>query len=250
MNEHRIYDTKVDINTQNTVDFYNERAKRAAEMECPYTAVLLGDQNPDHAAKWDVFEKANIMPLLKISEENAVLDIGCGMGRWAESVIPLAGYYLGADFSSEMVNIAKKRCVFEAKEYDFISASFQGVVNLTGVELKRKFDRVIIGGVCMYINDSDLKMCIDGLNDLLDEHCIMYFTETVALEKRLTLDSCPSEALKTTYDVIYRTPTEYNEYYKTLTDKGFKIIKQDFLPHLNNEKGFSETDRWFTVFER
>ncbi len=250
MSEHRIYETKIDINTQNTVDFYNERAKRAAEMECPYTAVLLGDQNPEHAAQWNIFEKENILPLLKIGNDNAVLDIGCGMGRWAESVIPLTGYYLGADFSSEMVNIAKQRCAFESKDYDFIAASFQDVVSKPEGTFKRRFDRVIIGGVCMYINDADLKMCMDKLNDLLDEHCIMYLTETAAIEKRLTLDSCPSEALKTTYDVIYRTPSEYNEYYKVLIDNGFKIIKQDFLPHLNCEKGFSETDRWYTILER
>lgn len=250
MSEHRIYDTKVDINIQNTVNFYNERAKRAAEMECPYTAVLLGDQNPEHAVKWNIFEKENILPLMKIGAENAVLDIGCGMGRWAESVIPVAGYYLGVDFSTEMVRIAKERCVFETREYDFINASFQDVVSKSVGAFKRRFDRVIIGGVCMYINDADLKMCIDNLSDLLDEHCIMYLTETAATEKRLTLDNCPSEALKANYDVIYRTPSEYNEYYKALLDKGFKITRQDFLPHLNNESGFSETDRWYTILER
>ena len=78
----------------------------------------------------------------------------------------------------------------------------------------------------------------------------MLISKTVAVEKRLTLDECPSEALKTTYDVIYRTPSEYNTFYGSLFEAGFKIIKQDYLPHLNNEERFNETDRWYTLFER
>lgn len=250
MNNHRIYSEKLDINTQNTINFYNDRAKRAASMECPYTAVLLGDQNPKYAEQWNIFEKEYILPDLDLNENSCVLEIGCGMGRWAETVIPLVKCYRGIDFSSSMIEIAKKRCAFEGKDYDFINASFQQAV--TDLELLGgiKFDRVIIGGVCMYINDSDLNMCISDLNGLLAEKCKMFFTETVAVETRLTLDECPSEALKTTYDVIYRTPSEYNEYYQSLLNNGFVICKQDYLPHLNSEATFSETDRWYTILER
>ena len=182
-------------------------------------------------------------------EKKAFL-IGGGIGRWAESIIPEAGYYLGTDFSGEMIKIAQQRCSFENADYDFINVSFQEACRRSSEKLQRKFDRVVIGGVCMYINDADLKDCIAGLIDLLDEHCIMYLTETVAVETRLTLDECPSDALKTTYDVIYRTPSEYNAYYEVFKNAGFRIVKQDYLPHLNNEASFSETDRWYTILER
>lgn len=250
MSNHRVYSEKLDINTQNTLNFYNDRAKRAASMACPYTAVLLGDQNPKHAEQWDIFEKEHILPELQLNENSCVLEIGCGMGRWAETVIPMVKCYRGVDFSSGMIETAKSRCVFAGKDYDFINASFQQVVSEPDLFDGIKFDRVIIGGVCMYINDSDMNICISGLNGLLADKCKMFLTETVAVETRLTLNECPSEALKTTYDVIYRTPAEYNEYYKSLLDNGFKIYKQDYLPHLNNEAAFSETDRWYTIFER
>ncbi len=249
MSEHRIYNKKFDINTQNTVDFYNARAKRLGEMDCPYTAVLLGDQNPKHAEQWNIYEKENILPLMNINASGRVLDIGCGMGRWAESIIPVAEYYYGVDFSCEMIKIAKERCNFIDRDYDFVTASFQEAVS-ENASYKHKFNRVIMCGVCMYINDADLSACMEKLNDLLDEHCIMYFTETVAVENRLTLNECESVALKATYDVIYRTTEEYNSFYSPLIQNGFKITHQAYLPHLNNEKGFSETDRWFTILER
>ena len=251
MSKHRIYSEKIDINTNNTMNFYNERAKKVSTMNCPYTAVLLGDQNSNHAAEWDKFEKKYILPELELDKNSRVLEIGCGMGRWAETVIPIVKCYRGVDFSSGMIEVASSRCNFGGNyNYDFINASFQQAVSNTEMFKGIKFNRVIIGGVCMYINDSDICMCIRKLNDLLDEKCKMFITETVAVETRLTLNECPSEALKTTYDVIYRTPVEYNEYFTSLLNNGFHILKQDYLPHLNKEAEYSETDRWYTIFER
>lgn len=250
MSEHRIYNKKHNINTENTMSFYDQRAKNIQNMDNPYVAVLLGDQDPSHAKEWNEFEKRFILPELEITKTSKVLDIGCGIGRWAESVIPLAGYYFGTDFSAEMVNISRKRCTFPDNNYEFYHASFNEISEKDTSFFENKFDRVIIGGVCMYINDIELEKCISGLEKHLDEHCIMYLTETVAVENRLTLDECPSEALKTTYDVIYRTPDEYNKLYSVFIENGFKIRKQDYLPHLNNEKEFYETDRWYTILER
>lgn len=243
----RIYSEKVDIKSEYTKEFYDNRAKNIEQMDNPYMAVLLGDQNPRHAIEWNNFEKSFILPQLNIDSESVVLDIGSGIGRWAESVIPIAGKYLGTDYSAEMVSTAQKRCSFPNKEYKFLNLSFQETVES---DLEYKFNRLIIGGVCMYINDVDLEACFKKLPLLLDGHAVLYLTETVAVQTRLTLNHTPSEALKADYDVIYRTPDEYKEHYKILEEAGFKVIRQDYLPHLNNEKEFGETDRWYTIFER
>ncbi|MBB6732246.1 methyltransferase [Cohnella zeiphila] len=247
---HRIYGDAVSIKTENTRNFYNERAKAMESMANPYVAVLLGDQNPRHAEEWNRFEKDFVLPQLRISQTNSVLDIGCGIGRWAESIIPHAGYYCGTDFSSEMIEAAHRRNSYSDRDYDFYNLSFQETVSKSKEFYKKQFDRLIVGGVCMYINDEELPGCYEGVLKLLDERCIIYFTETVAVEKRLTLDECPSEALKTNYDVIYRTPDEYKGYYSVFTDAGFVVKEQKYLPHLNNEKPFYETDRWYTILER
>ena len=248
--KHRVYGRAVQINTENTRAFYDNRAKRIAEMSNPYVSVLLGDQNTSHAEQWNIFEKSYILPELKLESDSRVLDIGCGIGRWAESVIPMCEYYCGTDFSAGMVQVAKERINFTGKEYSFHNLSFQELVHGDAAGFHGQFNRLIIGGVCMYINDKELPKCYEGLLPLLDKKCIMYLTETVAVKERLTLDECPSEALKATYDVIYRTPAEYNKYYEIFIKAGFSIVKQDFLPHLNNEKQFSETDRWYTILQR
>lgn len=250
MSEHRIYDNKVDIKADDVKRFYDERAKKAASMECPYTAVLLGDQNPNHAAEWNAFEKQYILPELRVDNKSRILDIGCGMGRWAETFIPQTEYYYGADYSAEMIALAKKRNTFPEKEYDFECYSFQEVVSLPKEHFQKKFNKAVICGVCMYINDKELQECFEKLNQLLADESILYLTETVARESRLTLNQFYSEALKADYDVIYRTQEEYNQMYSPLLEAGFQIVKQDFLPKLNKEEKYSETDRWYTILKR
>lgn len=245
-NEHRIYGKATDINALTVQDLFNTRAKSMGETN-PYTSVLLGDQNPSYAAEWNSFEKEHILPQLKLSEDCSFLDIGCGLGRWAESVIPLCGYYCGVDFSAEMIKTARERIHFEGKKYDFINCSFQETAEkLAG----KKFNRLVISYICMYINDGDLQKCFESLRDLLEEHCIIYLTETVAIKERLTLKEFYSSAMKTDYSTIYRTPAEYTEVYrKTIVSTGGGIV-QGFHPHLNKEKEYSETDRWYSLIER
>lgn len=252
MDNHRVYGDKIDINVQNTIDFYNDRAKKIVKMDNPYISVMLGDQNPEYAIQRNQYEDEFILPKLEIDENSIVLDIGCGMGRWAEKIIPKCGYYLGVDFSSEMINVAKQRSSLYTnnKNFDFISASFQDAVSKPAEYYKFKFNRVIIAGVCMYINDMELSECICGSLKHLDEHCIMYLSETAAVEQRLTLNEFSSDALKTTYDAIYRTPSEYNEFYKILIDNGFELTYQEFLPHTDIKQLHRETDRFTSFFVR
>lgn len=250
MNEHRIYEEKADISGKNTREFYDMRARNVNQMECPYTAVLLGDQDPKHAEEWNVFEHENILPKLQITKDSNVLDIGCGIGRWAEQVIPLCNYYCGVDFSSEMIKIARQRNRGHGGNFEFYNSSFQDFVHEEKEKFKGKFNRLIVAGVCMYINDCELSGCLSDLLELFQEKSIFYLTETVGVEKRLTLREFYSDTLHCDYDAIYRTPQEYKKYFKVIEDAGYQPLEQDFLPKLNNEKKFSETERWYSVYKR
>ena len=247
MDESRVYSKKIDINTDHTKDFYNDRAKKADSMNCPYTAVLLGDQAGDRARQWDSFEKSFLLSEVGFDKNDRVLDIGCGMGRLAETLIPLCGYYYGADFSSEMIKLAEKRCAdFDHDRFEFHAASFNDIVKNPDI-VKNKANKVVITGVCMYINDSDLHECYEGLLDCVSDDCLLYIEDTVGVKERLTLNNIESEALQSNYDAIYRSPKEYNELFEIFTNKGFRIVKQDFFPNFDGDSSFKETDHWFTI---
>lgn len=245
----RIYGDKFEINTLKTIELYNQRAERISQMQSPYTAVLLGDQNPEYAEKWDIDEKNRVLPFLNVKKDSSILDLGCGIGRWAETLIPLSGDYTGVDFSSGMIKSAEERCSELINENtEFICSSVQDYIET--LDSQRKFDVIIISYVCMYINDSEIEKLIDKLIQHAKKECSVYFIDTVALEKRLTLNEIYSQALKSNYSAIYRTIDELNSLYSHLKEEGFQEISNGFMPKLNNEKAFSETDRYYTILQR
>ena len=250
MKETRIYGRNVEIKPENTKSFYDSRAKAMGDMANPYVSVLLGDQNPEYALAWDRFEKENILPKMEIDRTCCVLDIGCGMGRWAETLIPMSGYYCGTDVSQEMIKRAKERNQHPERKYDFLEYGFEEFCALPKECLPYRFSRLWICGVMMYINDEAVIKGMSRLLDKMDVHVKAYFTETVAVKERLTLDGFYSEALRAYYDVIYRTEAEYNRIYDSWLEAGFRIREQGMLPHLNKEKEYSETERWYTILER
>lgn len=258
MKKSRIYKEKAAISQENTRNFYNQRALKLLgggqngneKYECPYTSVLLGDQNPDYARQWNRFERNSILPKLNITKDCDVLDLGCGMGRWAEHVIPLCHTYCGADFSSEMIRAAEQRDYGRTGNYRFFDCSLQDFLKGQAGELPVKFNRLIIVGVFMYINDDELRECLAKLMNLFREDTVVYIAETVGLGQRLTLREFYSETLGCSYDAIYRTPEEYGQMFQVLKQNGCREVEQGFFPALDREQSFGETGRWYIVFEK
>ena len=99
----RVYNDKVNVDDKSIKAFFNNRAKRFAAGEVDqYTSVVLGDNKSDYGKEWHEFEKKQVEKHLNLGLDKKVLDIGCGIGRWAENIIDHCGEYIGTDFSDEM----------------------------------------------------------------------------------------------------------------------------------------------------
>jgi ubiquinone/menaquinone biosynthesis C-methylase UbiE len=86
-------------------------------------------------------EQALFQKYASIIDGKSILDIGCGGGRTTEYLLPIAGRYIGIDYSSAMVNKCKTRfpqakievCdvrnmgCFSSNQFDFILFSFNGI---------------------------------------------------------------------------------------------------------------------------
>lgn len=108
-----------------------------------------------------------------------MLDIGCGNGRLAAMVLPLCGFYCGVDFSEGMVAATEKVCrqAVSHARYALHAMSFSQVVEKDTAFFGGSFDVVMISGVCMYINDTELTQIFSCLPRLLSNHCTLYFAE-------------------------------------------------------------------------
>jgi ubiquinone/menaquinone biosynthesis C-methylase UbiE len=243
--EERVYGKKISIDTKSTVSFYDQRAKTNKNRKQEYTTVLLGDQDPEYSLKWDKYEKELIIPKLMLNKEKVVLDLGCGMGRWADAISGICGAYHGVDFSAEMVALARQK--ERKRNCYFYNMSVADAVVSQEITC-RKYDIVIVTGVSMYINDEELAECYRGLGRLACEDTLFYFEESVGKNERLTLNHIWSENLNDYYGAIYRTRDEYIDLIKAYMGN-VEYLEEGYMDFLD-KKEQSETSHWYSLIRR
>ena len=239
----RVYRDRIEINSDNTRTFYDQRAKSIKNRQQEYTTVLLGDQDPDYAVKWNEYEKGFILPKLNITEQSRVLDLGCGMGRWADALDGKCHYYCGVDFSSEMIKLAEGRN--RNGEFWFSQMSVADALADHEV-IGEHYDIIIMTGVSMYINDRELAECYLGFQNVASVNPLVYLEESVGKEQRLTLNHIWSDNLGDYYGAIYRTREEYLELLRS-NIRSLDIVEEGYMDVLDKEEQ-SETSHWYALF--
>lgn len=247
----RIKDKKVEISYEDTHRFFSERAKKYNEKN-PYSVTMYQDDAPHLVEERNKAEQEKILPMLKLDEESKVIDIGCGIGRWADAISFPINRYFGIDFLQELIDIASARNKKSNFEFNRLSAvDIKTYMEKKGMDL---FNRVIISGVLMYLNDRDVDCVLRELGKICEGKSVIYIREPVDLiEERLTLKNFYSDELNSDYNVIYRSSGEFKDKIKEhLIDNGtgYKITEEGILfekDSLNNRK---ETSQYYFILER
>lgn len=248
----RIYKNTVDIDELSIKNFYAKRSIDKIKLDIDAPVVLCGDKDKTKIEEWTNFEVENRLPLLKLDSSSCILELGCGTGRISKFLTKNSREYLGIDYVNEFIEIAKKRKdINKGDSIHFLNASLRYIVdNVDKLPIKNKFNRFVIsGGVLMYINDKELKYCIDKLIDLMEEKSIIYISEPVAIKERLTLNKFYSDDLQSEYSAIYRTCSEYEEVFEPFLQSGFKLeMSEEFF--YNDIKLQKETKQWMFILKR
>ena len=171
-----------------------------------------------------------------------ILDIGCGIGRWADAVVGQCKEYYGVDFSSEMIAVAKEN--IKKENCHFYTMSLADALSDPKITA-RKYDLVLMAGVSMYINEDELKESYRLLRNLVNKDSLFYFEESVGKKERLTLNHIWSEELKDYYGAIYRTREEYKSLIREFME-GVEFIEEGYMNFLD-KKEQSETSHWYAV---
>jgi len=237
-NKNRLYGIMDNIDAQKVNEFFDARISK----DNPLAAALLGDDFDKNASfKRNQHEYNILKSLLNQDKKIKILDLGCGLGRWASNLIEEIDIYDGIDFSLKFINAATE--IY--KDKNNINFYHMSATNIDCKIIFKKYDLIILNGVCMYINDEDLKPLMSSLINFTAEDGNIYLQESVSvINQRLTLKNFPSKELGVDYNAIYRTPEEYNN---ILSD--FEIITTDLL--LNEETGArKETNAQYWFLKR
>lgn len=245
----RVKDKILQINYENTKNFFNNRSEKYNEKN-PYATTMYQDNNPKLVEERDKLEREKIIPLLNINKKSRILDIACGIGRWADAIKAESEVetYCGVDFSEELIKIAKSRN--DNQKYEFDVASTKELVSCIDNNKWGTFNRIIIAGLLIYLNDEEIKQLFKDIVKICDKDCIVYLREPIGIEHRLTLKEFYSEELQENYNAIYRTKEEIldNINSELLSEKF--VVKEEgvlFDEDLNNRK---ETEQYFFILER
>lgn len=250
-NEERIKANKIAIDEVGVKSFFDKRVQKKLPYLLNYTNYQ--DKHPELALERDVYERDRVMPFLNLKNNSRVLDIGCGVGRWGNHVLETIspkGKYVGVDYSGNILHLAREH--FKANEnFAFYESSFQDVMqNLPDNDIQDKFDIILVNGVMVYINDTDIAECMQNLRELIRSGGRLYIKESVGLQERLTLNKIYSEELESQYSAIYRSVKEYDEILEaSFPTEMYDMVYRDVMwqGDLKNRK---ETTAYFWIIEK
>ncbi|MCH5249288.1 MAG: class I SAM-dependent methyltransferase [Lachnospiraceae bacterium] len=244
----RLRREKIEINYKETQHFFQKRAQKY-NMENPYSVTMYQDNNPELVKERNKVEVSRLRPLLHLTAESRVLDVACGIGRWADAILEDIDEYCGVDFSKELIEIANKRN--NRNNFAFYEGSISEIDKVLLANGKGKYNTVLMVGIVMYLNDNDLFSTLNAIEKVCEEHTVLCVREPIGISERLTLKDFYSDELQDNYNAIYRTREEFKEVFEaTLFKRGFSITKEGFVfnePSLNNRK---ETSQYYYIIER
>lgn len=220
----RLYGETEDINSDKVKNFFNNRANK--DVESDLSIVLFQDKENSERRN----REENNLVLEKIDlKDKKVLEIGCGIGRWAQFLQDKCSSYLGLDYSENLIEIAKKSNNYENCKFQVMSA-FD--IKIDELLINPPFDIILISQVLMYINDEDLAVLIGEINEVIADEKQLFITEPIScMESRLTLKDFYSDELEADYNAIYRTEGEYREFFQKLNCN--EINSYDIFMELN-----------------
>ena len=241
--EGRIYGKKAVIDSENVKAFFNNNAKKDTSLK----SVLLGNDFGENSADLHNQKEAKIVLDFIGNGKKTILDIGCGIGRWAYNLKPVIQKYDGIDFSDEFVKAANNNFK-DNKEINFFCMS---ATDIDRTKLSEKYDVVIVTEVSMYINDDELEKLYNFINLFTQKDSLLYIQDTTSLlETRLTLKDFDSKELKTKYNAIYRTKTEYETLFKKYLPS-FKLSENGTELLLDENSGArEETNARYRCFKK
>lgn len=200
----RIKGEQVELSAAAVSDFFEKRAQ-AFDPAKPLAAVLYQDDHPEIARERDRIERDKITPLLRLTGQERLLDVGCGIGRWEQALADRIAFAYGVDASPSLIELARQLCPQANLTFDAYGVDDLDDELLAG---KGPFDRIMLSGILIYLNDGQVWRLLHLLGRHLAPGGLLYLREPMGVTGRLSLLDHWSDELKSSYNAIYRAPEE------------------------------------------
>lgn len=224
----RLYGEEENISSEKIKEFFNERANKKVDH------LLSITEYQDAKNVEERHEKESEILLNELDlKDKVILEIGCGIGRWAEVFHDKCKSYNGIDYSENLIEIANENYNYSNCHFQYMSAVD---ISRDALTIKEPFDIVVITGVLLYINDEDIKKISEIISKLIHEDSVIFIKEPLSnMDTRLTLKDFYSEELENEYNAIYRTPEELLSLFENVK-KNYSVKRGDMYNNLNKRE--------------
>ena len=145
-------------------------------------------------------ELKTISPWLDtVGGSGRVLDVGCGAGAWVEIFANRYRSAIGVERSALMVEDAKRRVAHLANARILLGDGRQDLP-------EGPFELIFLGGLCMYLGDSDVVELLRSLKSRLSERGTIILRESTVRDGVLLA--------KGAYQAVYRTVDLYRKLFE------------------------------------
>ena len=137
--------------------------------------------------------------LREVDPQSTVLDLGSGIGYWAEEFAQKFSRVVAIESCSEIYQVLKERCAAYPNVHPVHG-------NVLSFELEGHYGLVFLGGLLMYLDESDVIELLQSLHPHLGSSGIILCRESTVRGKTVTQEGH--------YPVVYRSVPVYLDLFK------------------------------------
>ncbi len=162
-----------------------------------------------------------------VDRRGAVLDLGCGVGYWAEAFAQDFSAVVAVEGSANLYRELRTRCV----PYTNIKSVHRNVLSF---QPEGDFSLAFLGGLLMYLDESDVVALLGNLRKSLRPDGIILCRESTVRDNTLTLTG--------DYSVVYRSIENYRRIFKN-SGLAVRTIERN-EPYVLLQMGCELIDKW------
>ncbi len=166
----------------------------------------------------------------RLDRGGTALDLGCGVGYWAEHFARLFAKVVAVEGSLPLYEATRQRCAPHPNV-----AAVHG--DVTAFEPEGRYELVFLGGMLMYLNEGDAIALLRKLVPLLDSGGIILCRETTVRSGTVTRQG--------EYQAVYRSVSTYRELFRQC---GLSVTHiETNVPYILMQMGCEFIKKWKAI---
>lgn len=191
------------IDPDKVKSFWETRSEKLGKL--PFESIANLEEKPELLDLKIKLEQECILPLLPLTAQSNVLDLGAGVGQWTFRFAPLVKHVTAVEYMDSLANIGRQEVKKRGlTNVEFITSAAENFLSTN------RFDVIFISGLFVYLNPDQAAQLMQHLPQLLQKNGTLLVRDgTSILSDAHHINNRYSTILNEQYSAFYRTRDQY-----------------------------------------